>query len=646
MNESAAGARRDGTLETRRSGQGGTILIIDDDREIGDVVAMNLRDLGFRTERANDGRAGLQRALGGGHSLIILDLMLPEMDGLSVCRRIREKNPYTPILMLTAKSEEVDRVLGLELGADEYMTKPFSVRELMARVKALLRRVEADREAAAGKPAGGRVQAGEISIDFEKRKVTLAGQDGRAHGQGVRPAGPLCPQPGPDVQQDGPSQPRLGLPVRRLRPHGQLPYQPPARQDRGRPRPPALPEDGLGRRVPVCRAGRALGMMGVFRSFYARISTIFLLLIVVLGAGWVAIAFNSARQLFSAVEQALNREYARSIAAEIQPLVAGGFDEARVRGAIHYMMVLNPMVEIYLLDAEGKILAYFTGPSDRVVRSSVDMGPVRRFIQSGGEQLILGDDPRGEGRAKPFSAAPLAMGAAQGYVYIILGGEHYDATLRMIRQSYILRAGMVALLLALLSTLIVGLSLFFLLTRPLRALSEAVRAFERGERGRRVSTRGRDELAGLARSFNEMAATIEADMEKLREAERMRKELIGNISHDLRSPLASIRGYLETILLKDELLPPEERRRFIEISLKNTASLQRLVEELFELVKLDTRQVQLKREPFQVAELAQDAVLKLKPGADNAGSPSRWKARGTFPWCRETSGWWNGCSRT
>jgi len=355
------------------------------------------------------------------------------------------------------------------------------------------------------------------------------------------------------------------------------------------------------------------------RSFYARISTIFLILIVVLGAGWVAIAFSSARQLFSAVEQVLNREYARSIAAEIQPMVAGGFDAGRVRGAIHYMMVLNPMVEIYLLDDAGKILAYFTGPSDTVVRGSVDLAPVKRFIDSGGEQLILGEDPRGADRAKPFSAAPLSMGDAKGYVYIILGGERYDATLRMIRQSYILRAGVVALLLALLSTLVVGLSLFFLLTRPLRALGDAVRAFERGDRGRRVALRGRDEIAALGRSFNDMAATIEADMEKLTGAERMRKELVANVSHDLRSPLASIQGYLETILLKDGQLTPEERRRFLEISLKNTASLQRLVEELFELVKLDTRQVQVKRERFQIAELAQDAVLKLKPGADAAG---------------------------
>jgi len=152
----------------------GSVLIIDDDREIADVVSMNLRDLGFRTESAHDGKTGLQKALSGAHSLIILDLMLPQMDGISICKRVRERNPYTPILMLTAKSEEVDRILGLELGADEYITKPFSVRELMARVKALLRRVETDREALGGKPTGGHLRVGEIAIDFEKRKVTLS----------------------------------------------------------------------------------------------------------------------------------------------------------------------------------------------------------------------------------------------------------------------------------------------------------------------------------------------------------------------------------------------------------------------------------------------------------------------------------------
>jgi len=150
-------------------------LIIEDDKDIADIVSLHLKDLGLDTERAVDGRTGLQKALENRYALVILDLMLPKMDGLAVCARIREKNPAMPILMLTAKSEEIDRVLGLELGADEYVTKPFSVRELVARIKALLRRVQADKDAAAGKAEKGRIEIGALVLDFEMRKVTLEG---------------------------------------------------------------------------------------------------------------------------------------------------------------------------------------------------------------------------------------------------------------------------------------------------------------------------------------------------------------------------------------------------------------------------------------------------------------------------------------
>jgi DNA-binding response OmpR family regulator len=151
-----------------------TVLIIEDDREIAEVVATNLRDLGLETERVTNGRTGLDRSLEGDFSLIILDLMLPEMDGLTICSRIREKDPVTPILMLTARSEEVDRVVGLEIGADDYLTKPFSVREMTARVKALLRR------ARTGIPTQDeglmQVAFGSLTLDEAKRKVTLNDQ--------------------------------------------------------------------------------------------------------------------------------------------------------------------------------------------------------------------------------------------------------------------------------------------------------------------------------------------------------------------------------------------------------------------------------------------------------------------------------------
>jgi DNA-binding response OmpR family regulator len=150
------------------------VLIVEDDRDIAEVVAMNLRDLGLQADLASAGTTGLQKALENTYALVILDLMLPRMDGFSVCARIREKNPRTPILMLTARSEEMERVRGLEMGADDYVTKPFSVRELKARVKALLRRSHTERDSALP-TARGTVEHGPLVMDFEKRKVTLAG---------------------------------------------------------------------------------------------------------------------------------------------------------------------------------------------------------------------------------------------------------------------------------------------------------------------------------------------------------------------------------------------------------------------------------------------------------------------------------------
>ncbi len=151
-------------------------LIIEDDKDIAEVVSLHLKDLGLAADRASDGRSGLAKALENRYAVVILDLMLPKMDGLAVCTKIREKSPGTPILMLTAKSEEVDRVVGLEIGADDYVTKPFSVRELMARVKALLRRSQQERERPGeGGADGGTIGIGDLAVDFDKRKVTRAG---------------------------------------------------------------------------------------------------------------------------------------------------------------------------------------------------------------------------------------------------------------------------------------------------------------------------------------------------------------------------------------------------------------------------------------------------------------------------------------
>ncbi len=150
------------------------ILVIEDDTALAELLELHLRDVGAEVARAQDGQAGLELALAKPHDLIILDVMLPGLDGMEICRRLRMENRTDPILMLTSRSEELDKVLGLELGADDYMTKPFSIREFLARVKALFRRREMDQLSAREEPETNSLQVENLVIDPTKRRVQLA----------------------------------------------------------------------------------------------------------------------------------------------------------------------------------------------------------------------------------------------------------------------------------------------------------------------------------------------------------------------------------------------------------------------------------------------------------------------------------------
>jgi len=152
------------------------ILVIEDNVDMAELVAMHLRDIDVEPVLCHDGDSGLARAEAEKFDLLILDLMLPGKDGIEICQHLRKQSNYTPILMLTAKSSELDRVLGLEIGADDYLTKPFSIRELIARVKAILRRVDA--MSAPVEESGAEVlHVGELQIDSDRRKVLLAGEE-------------------------------------------------------------------------------------------------------------------------------------------------------------------------------------------------------------------------------------------------------------------------------------------------------------------------------------------------------------------------------------------------------------------------------------------------------------------------------------
>lgn len=148
------------------------ILVIEDNNDIARLVEMHLQDLSYQVELAADGDTGLERAMQGQYHLIILDIMLPGTDGLEICRRLRGSSNHTPVLMLTAKTTELDRVLGLELGADDYLTKPFSIMELLARVKAIIRRTRLSKHAPSDNTADT-ISINGLVIDPSRRAVNV-----------------------------------------------------------------------------------------------------------------------------------------------------------------------------------------------------------------------------------------------------------------------------------------------------------------------------------------------------------------------------------------------------------------------------------------------------------------------------------------
>ena len=151
------------------------ILIIEDNRDLANLIKGHLRDLAFQVDLAFEGIAGLAQADSDNYDLVILDLMLPGLDGVEICQRLRRKSSYVPILMLTAKSSEMDRVVGLEVGADDYVSKPFSIRELLARVKAILRRVD-ELTDGAKEDLPAVIRTGDLVIDQIKRSAHIAGR--------------------------------------------------------------------------------------------------------------------------------------------------------------------------------------------------------------------------------------------------------------------------------------------------------------------------------------------------------------------------------------------------------------------------------------------------------------------------------------
>ncbi len=357
--------------------------------------------------------------------------------------------------------------------------------------------------------------------------------------------------------------------------------------------------------------------MKLLRRFSVRLSLLFLILLVVFSLMLLSLAQRSFEIHRVEIDQRVNRNLAADMALELQPELAKGKDPGDLGSLIHYMMVLNPAIEIYALDENGRILAFFAEPGREPQMDRVDLEPVHRFLDPTEGLPIYGDNPRMPSEPTHFSSAPLDLGAAgRGYLYVVLRSSLYEVAQTDAESSYLVATLRQALVVVVPVVALLGLIAFFFFTRRLDALTKTVRAFGKGSYSPRVATTSRDEIGELSASFNQMADTIEANLRNLKDADRARREIAASISHDLRNPLASIRGYTETLLQKDAELSPQERKKYLRISLDRAAALSRLIDGLFELSKLEAPGVAIQKERFSLAELVQDVVMQFSPTAD------------------------------
>jgi len=359
----------------------------------------------------------------------------------------------------------------------------------------------------------------------------------------------------------------------------------------------------------------------MIRSLYTRLAVILSVLFGLTGLAFILLLSQATDRYQQEVTQRLNASLAAHIAEERQLINANGVDQAALEHIFHMLMVINPNIELYLLDTAGKILAY-SAPPGLVPRQSVALAPIRDFLEGNFRAPLSGDDPRDPTGRKVFSVAPVeGEGKLIGYLYVILASQQYDNIAQLLAGSYVVKTNVTLVVATVVFALLAGLLVFAFLTRRLRRLDRDVEAFRfAGFTGTLPEARpGGDEIDGLTRSVRDMAERIAAQVRRLEDTDALRRELVANVSHDLRTPLASLQGYLETLQMKDADLSASERLHYLQVAHKQCDYLGRLVAELFELARLDANEVQPVLEPFSLPELIQDVLQKFELRAQQRG---------------------------
>lgn len=344
-----------------------------------------------------------------------------------------------------------------------------------------------------------------------------------------------------------------------------------------------------------------------------------------MGAAFFLVDRKVSRLYYEELTQKLNAPIAMYVTGQRQLISNGEPDLKSLQDLAGHAMVINPTAEIYLLDTTGQILGHAM-PEETILRSSIDLGPIDELTSGRTSGPIRGDDPRSLDMRKVFSAAEIRSGdQLEGYLYVVLGGQTYEALANDIGNSYVGRTSLIIALTIVFAAAVVGVLVFQLLTRRLKRLTQEIKRTTSSNfdlaPALAVPTSGGngDEIDQLTESFIAMSSQIRQQLEQLKENDHLRRELVANISHDLRTPLSAMQGYIETLIIKGETLSDGDRDRYLRIARKHTVRLGILIGDLFELAKLDSASVTPSLEAFSVPELLQDIAQEFQLEAERHG---------------------------
>jgi signal transduction histidine kinase len=340
-----------------------------------------------------------------------------------------------------------------------------------------------------------------------------------------------------------------------------------------------------------------------------KIAGVFTMLLIILGVAFALIASRFSKTYYTAAHQQLYGDLAQHLATFTQPFKNGKPDTTVTHDIIHSTMVANPSVEVYLLDTAGYIVDYVV-PDTTVQLRRVNMATVRAWLATTDGMYPLGDNPKQPGEPSIFSAAPVyEQNRLAGYVYAVLSSEKQREILSLLNDDFYPRLSMYIFFAALAAAFIVGLVTFFLITDSICTIAAIVKRFKEGDHSARIEGYAQGNLGVLTSTFNEMADVIVDNIQKITATDKFRQELIANVSHDLRTPLSIMQGYVETLTMKKDALSAVERDRYLAVVHEGTKKLSGLVEQLFQYAKLEANVITPQKESFRLDELASDILM-------------------------------------